>query len=104
MEILRRDDKVFSRFGQVYITTAFPSIVKAWHYHRKQDDHFTCLKGKIRLALYDPRKKSPTAGEINEFILCMEKPCLVRIPRGVYHGFKCVSKDEAMVLNVPTNI
>ena len=35
MEILRADDGIFKKFGQVYMTTAFPGVVKAWHYHKK---------------------------------------------------------------------
>lgn len=103
MEILRLDDKIFKRFGQAYMTTAFPNIVKAWHYHKKQDDHFTCIKGKIRLILYDARKYSVTYGQINEFILSLDETKLVRIPKNVYHGFKCISDEEAMVINIPTH-
>ena len=102
MEILRSDDKIFKKFGQVYITTAYPGIVKAWHYHKKQDDYFSCIKGKIRLALYDAREKSSTFGKIDEFILSMDEPKLIRIPKQVYHGFKCISDEEAMVINIPT--
>lgn len=102
MEILRRDDEVFKRFGQVYMTTAKPGVVKAWHYHRKQDDNFTCVYGRMRLALYDARKKSPTRGEINEFVISLDDPMLVTIPKMVYHGFKCVSDEEAVVINTPT--
>ena len=102
MEILRHDDEIFAKFGQVYFTTAFPGVVKAWHYHRKQDDHFTCVKGKIRLVLYDARPKSKTYKKINEFELSLDEPILVKIPKAVYHGFKCVSPDEAIVINVPT--
>ena len=29
MEILRCDDEIFSNFGQVYMTTAYPGVVKA---------------------------------------------------------------------------
>ena len=102
MEILRSDDHLLSKFGQVYFTTAFPGVVKAWHYHKLQDDHFTCVQGKIKLALYDAREASPTKGEVNEFYLSLEEPKVVHIPKLVYHGFKCVSKDEAMVINVVT--
>jgi dTDP-4-dehydrorhamnose 3,5-epimerase len=102
MEILRKDDRLFKRFGQVYITTAYPGMVKAWHYHTQQDDNFTCIKGRIRLALYDARKKSKTKGEINEFVLSLDTPKLIQIPRKVYHGFKCISHDEAIAINVPT--
>ena len=102
MEILRKDDDIFEKFGQVYMTTAKPGVVKAWHYHRLQHDNFACVYGKIKLALYDARKNSSTYKEINEFILGLEEPILVHIPKRVYHGFKCVSDCEAIVINTPT--
>jgi dTDP-4-dehydrorhamnose 3,5-epimerase len=102
MEILRSDDKIFKRFGQCYITTAYPKVIKAWHYHRYQDDHFTCVQGRIRLALFDGRRNSPTFGFLNEFRLSLNNPLLVKIPKGVYHGFKAESRQEAMVINIPT--
>ena len=34
MEILRADDEMFTGFGQVYMTTAYPGVVKGWHYHK----------------------------------------------------------------------
>ncbi len=102
MEILRADDEMFSEFGQVYMTTAFPGVIKAWHYHKKQTDNFTCVRGLMRLGLYDPRKDSPTYGEVQEFILGIDKPALVQIPPEVYHGFKCVSDEEAVVINTVT--
>ena len=102
MEILRSDDKIFAKFGQVYFTTAYPGTTKAWHYHKKQDDHFCCIAGLMRLALYDARPKSRTRGEIQDFELGLDNPQVVKIPKGVYHGFKCISQEEAIVINVPT--
>lgn len=102
MEILRSDEGIFQRFGQVYMTTAYPGVVKAWHYHKKQDDYFTCISGTMRLALYDARKDSPTYKEVNDFTISLDNPMLVRIPRFVYHGFKCAGDKEAIVINVPT--
>lgn len=102
MEILRRDDATFKKFGQVYMTTTKPGVVKAWHWHKKQDDNFTCVHGRIRLAIYDARINSPTYKEINEFILSTEHPILVTIPKKVYHGFKGVADYESIVINIPT--
>ena len=102
MEMLRNDDDIFEKFGQVYMTTAKPSVVKAWHYHKKQDDNFTCVHGKMKLALYDARKNSPTYKEVNEFVVSLDEPMLITIPKFVYHGFKCVSDEEAIVINTPT--
>jgi len=102
MEVLRRDDKIFKKFGQAYITTALPGVAKAWHYHKLQDDHFCCVFGKMRLAIYDSRKNSKTFGEINEWELSLDNPKLIKIPKLLYHGFKCISKEEAIVINIPT--
>ena len=37
-EMLRRDDALFLKFGQVYCTTVYRGVVKAWHFHKKQID------------------------------------------------------------------
>jgi dTDP-4-dehydrorhamnose 3,5-epimerase len=102
MEILRSDDNIFIKFGQVYMTTTYPGVVKAWHMHKKQWDFVCCIKGMIKLVLYDPREASRTKGEINEFFIGEYNPCLIRIPPEVYHGWKCVSETEAIVINIPT--
>lgn len=102
MEILRADDDIFRKFGQVYMTTAYPGVVKGWHYHKTQADYFTCVAGMMKLVLYDSRPGSSTKGEVNEFFLGVDNPSLVVIPPGVLHGFKCISETEAMVINCPT--
>lgn len=104
MEILRSDEEVFERFGQVYMTTAYPGVVKGWHYHKKQNDNFAVVRGTIKLVLYDRREDSPTHGEVNEFFLGVHNPLLVRIPALVLHGFKGVGTEEAIVINCPTEV
>jgi len=101
MEILRRDDSFFSSFGQVYLTTAYPGVVKGWHYHKKQTDNMTVVKGMMKIVLYDSRNSSTTKGEINEFFAGEHNPILIQIPPLVYHGFKCISPEEALVINIP---
>lgn len=102
MEIFRSDDEFFKKFGQVYMTTVLPGVVKGWHYHKLQFDNITCLKGMIKLVLYDNREDSPTKGEINEFFIGEHNPMLIHIPPMVLHGLKGISPEEALVLNVPT--
>jgi len=102
MEILRSDDNFFEKFGQVYMTTAYPGVVKGWHYHKKQYDNMAVVKGMMKIVLYDSRKESVSFGEINEIIAGIHNPVLVHIPPFVYHGFKCISEDEAIAVNTPT--
>ncbi len=102
MEILRVDEELFECFGQAYITTTYAGIVKAWHYHKNQTDNIACVSGMIRVALFDARQDSPTYGEINEFFIGEHNPVLIRIPKGVYHGWKGVGTKEAIIVNIPT--
>jgi dTDP-4-dehydrorhamnose 3,5-epimerase len=101
-EILRADDDCFKKFGQVYISTTYPGVVKAWHLHKVQEDNFCCVKGMVKLVLYDSRDNSPTKGTVTEYYLGEHNPVLVRVPAGVYHGWKCISPDESIVVNTPT--
>ncbi|MFB0566375.1 MAG: dTDP-4-dehydrorhamnose 3,5-epimerase family protein [Candidatus Aminicenantaceae bacterium] len=104
MEILRSDDDLFLNFGQVYMSTTYPNIVKAWHKHDKQTDNITCIRGMIKLVLYDPRPNSSSFKEISEFYLGIHNPLLLQIPPGIYHGWMCVSQEEAIVINIPTEV
>jgi len=103
-ELLRSDWPEFMKCGQVYLTTVYPHVVKAWHYHKLQTDFFVCIRGTIKLVLYDSREKSPTFEQINEFFLGERLMQLVAIPPLVYHGFKAVGTKEAYIINVPTEL
>lgn len=100
MELLRCDEPLFTRFGQVYVTSCVPGYAKAWHCHEEQTDNFACLKGEIRLGLFDARPGSKTRGSVQELVIGMDKPVLVQVPPKVYHGFECVAEEEALVLNI----
>jgi len=102
MEILRCDDDIFDKFGQVYITVGYPGIVKAWHYHKKQSDYFCTIYGMMKVVLYDSRENSPTKGEVNEFFMGAHNPILLKIPSSVFHGFKAIGTTEAIIVNIPT--
>ena len=104
MEMLRNDDDLYIKFGQIYLTTAYPGVVKGWHYHKKQLDNFVVVKGMMKVVLYDSRKDSSTFGEVNEFFMGEHNPILLQIPQYVFHGFKCISEEEAMVVNCPTEV
>ncbi len=101
-EMLRHDEPMFLKFGQVYCTSVHCGVVKGWHYHKKQIDNFVCVSGMIKLVSYDGRPGSPTKGLVNEFFIGTHNPMLVQIPAGVHHGFKGLTEPEAIVINIPT--
>ena len=102
MEILRCDDDLFRKFGQVYMTTAYPGVVKGWHYHKQQTDNMAVVRGMMKLVLFDSRKDSSTHGMVNEFFFGEHHPLLIRIPPFVFHGFKAISEHEAIAINIPS--
>ncbi len=103
-EILRSDDEFFEKFGQVYFTTTYPGVVKAWHWHKKQTDHFYVAKGTIKVALYDSRTESKTKGCVNQIYMGQHCPAVLKIPPGVCHGWMCVGADEAYIINLTTEL
>ena len=104
MEMFRADDEFFEKFGQVYVTTTYPGVVKAWHKHEKQADNMACVAGMVKLVLYDARQGSPTHGKIDQLCMGVHNPILIHIPAGIYHGWMCVSDTESMVVNAPTEM
>ncbi|MBI2863684.1 MAG: dTDP-4-dehydrorhamnose 3,5-epimerase family protein [Chloroflexi bacterium] len=102
MEILREDDDIFERFGQVYVSLNYPGVVRAWHYHKLQNDFFAVVKGMVKVALYDARDDSPTRGVVQEVFLGERNSQLLRIPVGVLHGYKTVGCEPSLLLNFPT--
>jgi len=102
-EMLRTDDPFFQQFGQCYLTAVYPGVVKGWHWHKLQTDHFVCVSGMAKVVLYDRREDSPTHGEVNEFFMGERNLILLVIPRGVLHGMKGTGTETAMIINLPTH-
>jgi dTDP-4-dehydrorhamnose 3,5-epimerase len=101
-EIVRKDDEIFEEFAQVYVSLNYPGVVRAWHYHKKQVDLMTVVKGMAKIVLFDGREGSPTKGEVNEFFVGEQRRILIRIPELVMHGYKTIGAEPCMLLNLPT--
>lgn len=97
IEIMKCNWPEFQKFGQVYMTTVYPGIIKAWHKHKIQTDNFVCIKGMAKVVLIDKG-----AGILNEFVIGEHNPQLIQIPPGIYHGFTCVGNKECMIINCCT--
>ncbi|HOV79028.1 MAG TPA: dTDP-4-dehydrorhamnose 3,5-epimerase family protein [Bacillota bacterium] len=104
MEIMRKDWPEFMQFAQSYMTACYPGIYKAWHYHKRQYDHFVCVSGMAKVVLYDTREDSLTKGKINVFHMGHLNSILLRIPPYVYHGFTAEGGQPAIIINFPTEL
>ena len=92
-EIIGDKDAIFTEFGQTYITLTHKDIVKAWYLHKVQIDYIFVIKGVMCLTLYDQRPDSVTYKKVNEIIIDANDPKIVKIPPGLWHGFKALQED-----------
>ncbi|MFA5276506.1 MAG: dTDP-4-dehydrorhamnose 3,5-epimerase family protein [Candidatus Omnitrophota bacterium] len=102
MHMLRSDDAHFKKFGEIYFSMVYPGVVKGWHLHKKMTLNYAVPVGKIKLALFDGRKVSPTRGQTMELFVGEDNYCLVQVPYGIWNGFKGVSRKPAIVANCAT--
>ena len=103
MHMLRADDPHFERFGEIYFSVVYPGVIKGWHIHRVMALNYAVVSGTIKLALFDERPASPTHGKLMELFLGDGNYALVRIPPGVWNGFKGVGTLPAIVANCATH-
>ena len=99
MHMLRKDDKVFKNFGEIYFSTIYHNKIKAWHLHKESTLNYACVKGKVKLVLFDDRNNSLSKGKLQEIILSAQDYTLITIPNNIWNGFNGLDKEESMIAN-----
>ena len=102
MHMLRCDDPEFEQFGEIYFSTIYPGVIKGWHLHTEMTLNYAVVCGMIKLVLYDSRENSATKGKVQEVFLGEENYSRVKVPPGIYNGFKGVGTTRAIVANCST--
>jgi dTDP-4-dehydrorhamnose 3,5-epimerase len=99
MHMLRSDAPHFSGFGEIYFSSVYPGVVKAWHLHRRTTINYAVPVGSIRFVLFDDRPGSASRGELVELDLGPHDYRLVTVPPLVWNGFKGTGDQTAVVAN-----
>lgn len=93
MEVCRLNDKgglidlPDFKVLQANYSVVLPSAIKAFHFHKKQEDvWFVPPSERIVVGLFDIRDSSPTEHVLMRLTLGGGKAQLLYIPRGVAHG------------------
>jgi dTDP-4-dehydrorhamnose 3,5-epimerase len=95
MEVLRQDDRFFEPVAQTTFTIAYPGVIKAFHWHKRQKDIWFFASGMAQVVLFDMRRESPTYRETNVFYMGDKNPLLVSIPEHVAHGYRVLGQEPA---------
>jgi len=87
---------------QVHLTTTQPGRTRAWGLHQRSTDRLFVVSGLVSIVVYDGRVDSPTYGTVNEFKVSDRNPALLVIPPNLYHGWKNIGTQEALIINMPS--
>lgn len=101
-EVLRNDEELLPKFGQISWSTSYPGVIKAFHYHEKQDDIWFFPCGNAQVVLYDLRKDSVTEGETDVYYMGENNPTVLLIPKGVAHGYRVLGEKVATIIYCTT--
>lgn len=103
-EIARLRESGLAECAQISATFSYPGVIKAFHYHKKQDDLWYCAAGNIQAVLFDQRESSPTKGETQVIAMGGHAPQTIFIPHGVVHGYKVLGNKPALVVYATSQI
>ena len=92
-EILRADEIVDPKFGQMYVTTATLGQTKGKHYHNRKLEWFCVVSGKGLLTLVDIE-----SGERQEIEMGDDNMVTVEIPPKVWHAVKNTGDKEMFLV------
>ncbi len=102
-ELIRDDEDLLEEFGQASVSTTYPGIIKAFHWHEQQDDAWYVLRGNAQIVLHDLREDSTTYKETQVLYAGdLYTPCVIIIPYGVAHGYKVLGSEPLMMLYLTT--
>jgi len=100
-----RHDELDVNPAMAYISLTKPGIIRGPHEHVYQSDVFIFVgPGRFALHLWDRRSNSSTNGEYVTIEVGEGSPKLVIVPPGVVHGYKCISDESALSINLPDRL
>ena len=99
MHMLRVDNPLFQKFGEIYFSEVLPGAVKAWKKHKLMTQLFAVPVGMIRLVIYDDRDSSRSNGDLEIFDVGRNNYKLVKVPPRLWYGFKCISDYPTLLTN-----
>jgi dTDP-4-dehydrorhamnose 3,5-epimerase len=104
MEVVRADDPFFVEIAQTTYTVAYPGVIKAFHWHKRQKDVWFFASGMAQVVLYDMRQKSTTYRQTDVLYMGEHNPLVVSIPEYVAHGYRVLGNEPAGLFYHTTSI
>ena len=88
VEILHESNLDKREFGQIFVTIAYPGIVKGGHYHKRKKEWFYVVTGEGELIVVDNK-----TGEEKKILMGENNMVAVEIPPNVTHWIKNIGEE-----------
>lgn len=85
----------------VYLTAAKPGAFKGYHLHKVRASHYVCIKGKMKITVFEDPDKTTTPIAKEEHLLDASNPQRLYMPKEVYIGLENIGDEEAWLINFP---
>ena len=82
----------------VYLSAAKPGAFKGYHLHRVRAARYVCLRGRMRIILY---QRNDDAWVREEHVLDSSEPKRLFIPKNVATGLENIGDEEGWLVNYP---
>lgn len=100
MHALKRDEKDFDKFGEVYFSTVDQGKIKAWKRHRSMVMNIVVPVGEIKFVLYDDRAESNTQGNFLQINLSQKNYKRLYVPPKIWMGFQGKAQSMNLLVNI----
>jgi dTDP-4-dehydrorhamnose 3,5-epimerase-like enzyme len=89
-------------FTEVYLSAATPGAFKGYHLHRVRAARYVCLKGRMRIILYQQQPDGERVKWVREeHILDASEPKRLFIPKNVATGLENIGEEDGWLVNYP---
>ena len=84
-----------------YLSSIKQGQFKGYHLHRVRAARYICVKGKVKIILYNLPKNHGQSLEKEEHVLDSENPERLFIPSNIATGLLNIGDEEAWLINYP---
>jgi len=101
LHAIKSSNEGYHGFGEAYFSIIDFGAIKGWKRHREMTLNLIVPVGIVKFVIYDDREFSPTYNTFQEIFLSREDNFIrLTVPPLLWVGFKGLSKDENIVLNI----
>lgn len=97
---MKKSDKGYVGFGEVYFSTIKSDEIKGWNRHKRMTSNLVVPMGEVTFVIYDDREKSSSKGEFFKVTLSQTNYQRLTVPPGLWLAFRGNGNNTNLILNI----